>query len=242
MIGADDRPHADREVAESPLQRADSDVTPVVDLHEPIYREMAEPEDGYEPPPTWLLFLCLALMGFGGWYLGTYSGGFDPAVYDERARGAGAAVVEDVAAAVDPMVLGARVYNNCMACHQREGGGVAGNYPPLAGSEWVQGRADVLVALVLHGLEGPITVRGQSYNQVMPAWAHLTDDQVAAVLTFVRASFGNSAPAVAPELVAAVRDGVAGRRDPFTDTELEEYALSRAGSEAAADEARPVAG
>ncbi len=52
------------------------DGTPVIDLHEPIYREMAEPRDGYEPMPPWLVFLCMAIMGFGGWYLGMFSGGF----------------------------------------------------------------------------------------------------------------------------------------------------------------------
>jgi mono/diheme cytochrome c family protein len=242
MTGVDDRLHADRESGEPPLRRSDDDVTPVVDLHEPIYREMAEPEDGYEPTPTWLLFLCLALVGFGGWYLGTFSGGFDPSVFDERARATGAKAVVKEAAPVDPMVLGARVYNNCMACHQRDGSGVAGNYPPLAESEWVQGRAEVLAALVLHGLEGPITVRGASYNQVMPAWSHLTDEQIAAVLTYVRASFGNAAPAVAPELVAAVRDREAGRTAPFTGQALAAYALTTAEPEVAGDGSQSVAG
>jgi len=170
----------------------------------------------------WLLFACLALMGFGGWYLGMYSGGFDPTVYDEHSRGAGDAVATE-AEVVDRVVLGKRVYNNCMACHQRDGAGVAGNYPPLAGSSWVTGRADVFANLVLHGLEGPITVLGEQYNQVMPPWRHLGDDQVAAVLTYVRASFGNSAPPVATELVAAVREG-GDRSKPWTVAELEGYA------------------
>ena len=61
---------------EEPSSRVPDDGTPVLDLHEPIYREMAEPRDGYEPMPTWLVFLCLAVMGFGGWYLGMFSGGF----------------------------------------------------------------------------------------------------------------------------------------------------------------------
>ena len=87
------------------------------------------------------------------------------------------------------MVLGRRVYNNCMACHQRDGLGVAGNYPPLAGSEWVGGSPAVLSALLLHGLEGVVEVSGETYNQVMPKWSHLTDEQIAAVLTFIRESW-----------------------------------------------------
>ena len=64
------------EITERPVEGR-----PVVDLHEPIYREMSEPRDGFEPPPTWLVFLCLAIMGFAGWYLGMYSGGFRADVY-----------------------------------------------------------------------------------------------------------------------------------------------------------------
>lgn len=195
--------------------------TPVIDLHEPIYREMAEPRDGYEPMPTWLVFLCLAIMGFGGWYLGTFSGGFLPDAYDETGwRASAPAATESAAAAADPMVLGKRVYNNCMACHQRDGSGVAGNYPPLAGSEWVAGSEATLAALLLHGLEGSITVRGESYNQVMPAWGHLTDQQIASVLTYIRSSWGNDAGAVEPDLVASVRAQTSDRTRPWRADDL----------------------
>jgi len=214
-----------REPEGDALTRRESDATEVVDLHEPIYREMAEPKDGYEPPPTWLLFFCLALMGFGGWYLGTYSAGFDASVYNESsaARPAAAAATPTP---VDPMVLGKRVFNNCMACHQENGRGVPGNYPPLDGSPWVQGRPDVLAALVLHGLEGPVTVEGQTFNQVMPKWSHLTDDQLAAVLTYVRSSWSNSAPPVEPGLVAAMRDRTADRIGSWSIAELEQLRAS----------------
>ena len=196
---------------------------PVVDLHEPIYRELAEPRDGFEPPPTWLLFLCLLVMGFGGWYLGMYSGAFRPDVYDEAA-GARAAVAEAAPApALDPMVLGQRIYNNCTACHQRDGRGVAGNYPPLDGSEWVLERPVELAALVLHGLEGQIQVRGETYNQVMPKWSHLTDVQIAAVLTFVRSSWSNDADPISPDFVAAVRDQSSDRSRPWTVPDLLEF-------------------
>jgi mono/diheme cytochrome c family protein len=199
------------------------DGTEVIDLHEPIYREMAEPRDGYEPMPTWLVFLCLGIMGFGGWYLGMFSGGFRPDTYSETGWGARAPAAAAAPAAVDPMVLGRRVYNNCMACHQQNGQGVAGNYPPLAGSEWVGGSDDLLAALLLHGLEGSVTVRGASYNQVMPSWSHLSDQQIAAVLTYVRGSFGNSAGAVEPDLVAAVRQQTSDRARPWTADELKAF-------------------
>jgi mono/diheme cytochrome c family protein len=196
--------------------------TPVVELHEPIYREMAEPRDGFEPPPSWLVFLCLAIMGFAGWYLGMYSGGFRADIYDETGWQSGGGEREAPAVVrLDPMVLGQRVYNNCMACHQRDGRGVPGNYPPLDGSTWVQDRPVALAALVLHGLEGPVEVLGETYNQVMPKWSHLTDEQLAAVLTFVRGSWGNRAGAIEPSFVAAVRAQTTDRNSPWTAGELE---------------------
>jgi mono/diheme cytochrome c family protein len=211
----------------TPLSRVEPESTPVADLHQPIYREMAEPKDGYEPPPTWLLFLCLALMGFGGWYLGMYSGGFSPQVYDERAGFEGQGSDAGVAlAAVDPMVMGRRVYNNCMACHQKDGRGVTGSYPPLDGSEWVTGRSDVVAALVLHGLEGPIAIGGADFNEVMPARDHLTDEQIAAVLSHIRGSWSNAASAVSPELVSLVRERTKDRTQPWTTQELEGYRAS----------------
>lgn len=208
------------------LERHEDETGAVVDMHEPIYRETAEPKDGFEPVPMWLMFGALALMGVMGWYLGMYSGGFRPDIYDESAllRGGLALAEEQTVEAVDPMVLGRRVYNNCQACHQADGQGVAGNYPPLDGASWVTGRPDTLAALLLHGLEGRITVLGEPYNGVMPGWAHLSDEQIASVMTYIRNSWSNQAPAVAPELVAAMRSHTKGRRDAFQVASLEALA------------------
>lgn len=199
----------------------------VVELHEPIAREMAEPRDGHEPAPLWVVFAMMALLGWGGWYLGTYSGGFESSVYDERgAVGRAAAPAPEP---VDPMVLGRRTYANCQACHQADGSGVPGNFPALAGSPWVAGDPAMLAGMVLHGLQGEWVSRGATYNQVMPGWGHLSDEQIAAVLTYVRSSFGNQAPAVTPELVAGVRETTRGRRQPFTAGQLQELAVPEAG-------------
>lgn len=208
------------------LERHEDETGAVVDIHEPIYREKSEPKDGYEPVPLWLMFAALTLMGVMGWYLGMYSGGFRPDVYDEQAllKG-GLAPTEDRAPEpVDPMVLGKRVYNNCQACHQADGRGVAGNYPPLDGSSWVTGRPDVLAALLLHGLEGEITVEGEVYNGIMPPWSHLRDDQIASVMTYIRNSWSNQASSVASELVAAVRSHTDGRRNAFQAASLDTFA------------------
>jgi mono/diheme cytochrome c family protein len=218
------------------LDRHEDETGAVVDIHEPIFREKAEPKDGYEPVPLWLMFAALALMGVMGWYLGMYSGGFRPDVYDEQAllKG-GLRLAEDAAPEpVDPMVLGKRVYNNCMACHQADGLGVAGNYPPLDGSDWVTGKPETLAALLLHGLEGEIEVLGVRYNGIMPPWPHLNDEQIASVMTYIRASWSNSADAVAPELVAAVRAETEERRNAFTEADLEAFGARYTAPEAIA--------
>jgi mono/diheme cytochrome c family protein len=192
----------------------------VVNIHEPIYRELAEPRDGHEPTPTWLVFFAMALLGWGGWYLGTYDAGFDPNVYDAAKTVEAQTATSAAPAPPDPLVLGKRVFNNCMACHQQDGRGVPGTYPPLAGSEWVAGRPEVLARIVLHGIQGAITVSGETYNNDMPAWDHLSDEQLAAVLTYVRGSWGNGAPAVAPDVVAQARKATADRNKPWTAAEL----------------------
>jgi mono/diheme cytochrome c family protein len=97
-------------------------------------------------------------------------------------------------------------------------------YPPLAGSEWVKGDPAVLVKIVLHGLEGPVRVAGKDYGGVgavgMPAMGGLTDEQVADVLTHVRAEFGEGAGAVNPALVRRVRAETADRTAAWTAKEL----------------------
>lgn len=208
------------------LERREDETGAVVDIHEPIFREKAEPRDGYEPVPLWLMFAALALMGVMGWYLGMYSGGFRADVYDEKAllKGGLRLAEEPASEPVDPMVLGKRVFNNCMACHQADGRGVAGNYPPLDGSSFVTGRPDVLAALLLHGLQGRVTVEGETFNGVMPAWSHLGDEQIAAVMTYVRNSWSNQAPAVAPEVVAAVRSHTEDRREAYEVADLDAFA------------------
>jgi len=203
----------------------ESDVDPVP-LHEPIWREMTEPRDGFEPTPMWLVFACMLLLGWGGYYLGTLSFDFRADVFDMGGLPA-AAPAAAAPQEMDPLALGKRVYNNCAACHQRDGAGLAGVYPALAGSAVLLGPPQVPAAIVLHGLEGPWQAGGRTYNNAMPAWeAKLSDEQVAAVLTFARASWGNGAAPVAPELVAEVRRRSAGQRQPWRAASLAAFAAA----------------
>lgn len=106
--------------------------------------------------------------------------------------------------------LGKQQYMTCMACHGPNGEGVAQLGPPFAQSEWVTGPIENLVRIQLRGLQGPITVNGIEYNPAAPMapLAFQTDEQIAAVLTYVRNAFGNEASAVTPEDVAKHRDEV----------------------------------
>ena len=109
----------------------------------------------------------------------------------------------------------------CGACHQADGLGLPDVYPPLAESEWVTGDEDRLIRVVLQGLTGEIEVAGEPFSGAMPAWGPSLDDaQVAAVLTYIRQSWGNAAPAVTSATVARVRRATAARTTPWTAKEL----------------------
>ncbi len=192
----------------------------IQDVHATLLREKEEPYEGYPRMPLFVVFLFSGLMLVGAIYMAEYSGRFDPMIFDETmAPDREPAEPEEV----DPIVLGERVYRQqCMACHQANGEGVAGAFPPLNQTEWVTGSVDRLTRVVLHGLDGPIEVRGNTYDGLMPAFGHLDDERVAAVLTYIRQAWDNDASEVTEDEVAAIRDEV-GSRGNWTADELEPY-------------------
>jgi glucose/arabinose dehydrogenase len=106
----------------------------------------------------------------------------------------------------DIVAGGEKIYSvYCGTCHQRNGQGASGRFPPLAGTPWVTGDKNKLITIVLNGLEGRIVVNGEPYDNMMPQHSFLNDVEVANVLTYVRQNFGNKASAVSAEEVAAVR-------------------------------------
>lgn len=108
----------------------------------------------------------------------------------------------------------------CVACHQQFGQGQPGLAPPLAGSEWIGFSDQRLIRILLHGLRGKIKVRGEDYEMDMPALGVLEDDQIAAVLTYVRREWGHQYPAVSPATVKQVRQATETREDSWTAQEL----------------------
>jgi mono/diheme cytochrome c family protein len=119
---------------------------------------------------------------------------------------------------------GATLYQRCATCHQANGEGTPGTYPPLAGSEFIKANdPTAAIRVVLHGLQGPVTVRGQAFNGVMPPFGTavpMSDEEVAAVLTHERSSWGNTAPAVTPAMVARERAATTSQQTPWTVDQL----------------------
>jgi len=101
---------------------------------------------------------------------------------------------------------GQRVYQTyCMGCHQAEGQGIAGTFPPLAKSDFLMADTGRAIETVLNGLTGPLEVNGQQYHGTMPPMGHLKDDDIAEVLSYIRNSWGNAGPPVSAAEVASVR-------------------------------------
>ncbi|MFH7586237.1 copper-containing nitrite reductase [Oceanimonas smirnovii] len=106
----------------------------------------------------------------------------------------------------DQLLYGKRVYEaNCQACHQNEGQGIPGAFPPLATSDFLNEDHTRAIDVVLHGLKGPIKVNGQTYDSIMPAM-RLSDEDTANVLTYVLNSWGNKGGEITPDEVAERRE------------------------------------
>ncbi|MDH3712073.1 MAG: PQQ-dependent sugar dehydrogenase [Cyclobacteriaceae bacterium] len=101
-------------------------------------------------------------------------------------------------------------YLYCGACHQQNGKGASGRFPPLAGTDWVTGDKKRLIKVVLNGMEGSIEVNGETFNNVMPQHSFLNDQDMAEVLTYIRQNFGNDATEISAEEVSQVRAEFAG--------------------------------
>lgn len=199
----------------------------VAEVHASILREQDDPQDGYEPVPLWLITFIMIVVFWSGMYLAQNSGDFNSLVFDPVAARRAAAGPAKQDGPPDPMVLGKRIFlQNCVVCHQATGQGVPGQFPPLAGSEWVLSQDwhgdNHLVKILIHGLQGPIRVKGNDYNNAMPA-QKLNDAQIAAVLTYIRNEWGNSAPPISEGFVARIRAETAGRTEPMTQSVLQSF-------------------
>jgi mono/diheme cytochrome c family protein len=122
----------------------------------------------------------------------------------------------------DSMKRGQAVYSRtCIACHQPTGMGIPPVFPPLAGSEWIAKSSSIAVRNIINGMQGPVTVKGMTYNSMMPPVAGLTDKDIADVVTYVNNSFGNTGAIVTEAEVTAIKKKYADRKTPWTAAEYE---------------------
>jgi mono/diheme cytochrome c family protein len=172
-----------------------------------------------------VVFVFSGLVLTSAIYLNRYSGHFSVSIYDENGQPGGAAAAPK---ALDPVALGKRQFQMaCITCHQANGLGVPGAFPPLAGSEWATGSEERAIRIVLHGLGGEVKVGAAVFNGAMPSFGKVPgsgynwrDDQIAAVLTYIRQEWGNQAGPITPEQVTAIRTQEAARTKPWTAAEL----------------------
>jgi mono/diheme cytochrome c family protein/glucose/arabinose dehydrogenase len=111
----------------------------------------------------------------------------------------------------------------CAACHQLHGLGMEGLAPPLADSEWVLGSDKRLIRIVLNGLRGAVRVNGRVFKLDMPSMRVFNDDQLAAILTYIRREWDNNAAPVTAAEVKKIRAATADRQDAWTEKELNQF-------------------
>lgn len=176
-------------------------------------RENPEPSEARNPVPVAVIALVSLMLGWAAGYLMAARPDADASLGDQRTALAPAQAAASGAAVAD----GAALYStHCAACHQASGAGLPGVFPPLAGSEWVLGNEDTLVQVMLHGVSGQIEVAGQTYQGSMPAFGErFSDEEIAALASHLRSSWGNAAPAVSAAAATAARTRTADRTTPW---------------------------
>ena len=121
---------------------------------------------------------------------------------------------------------GEKIYlSRCMSCHQVDGTGIPGVFPPLDGTDWVVGDKGRLIRIILDGMMGEAEIQGVVYSGAMPPWkTFMNDEEIAAVLTYIRSAWSNEGSAVTPQEVAAVREATKDRTTSWTAEELSQEA------------------
>ena len=163
--------------------------------------------------PMWITGLLGVLVAFGLNYIDLHGGNYNHLVYEPFRSTNELTSVLPKDEFADTMRRGFLVYDKvCTGCHQAHGGGNAGQAPALAGSEWVIAPgANRLIRIPVAGLTGPIKVNGVEWSLSMPAFAGpgmMSDEDLAALITYIRNSWGNKASPVTVEEVQKVRADV----------------------------------
>lgn len=188
------------------------------EIHAQLMREQAEPSEQMAPVPLIVMLICGLLLFWGGFYMARYSANFKGDIFNPEWVPGGAEVAK---VEFNPMAQGKKLFaKTCQQCHQADGKGLPGVYPPLVGSPWLLNSDVRPIKILLMGLQGPITVEGNKFDGNMPSVGYWKDRDIAAVLTFVRQNWGNTAGPIAEELVAKVRKELGDRKNPWSAQEL----------------------
>jgi mono/diheme cytochrome c family protein len=182
-------------------------------------REHTEPVERNNPVP-WLLGLVSASLCVWGVSYFLLNPNLAPAAAppSQSAAVSPSQSAANAPPAAAPVVAdGAQIFSSrCASCHQPTGAGLPGVFPPLAGSEFANGDASTLASILLLGIKGAVTVKGTTYNGLMPPFGQqLSDAEIAAVASYVRASFGNKSPPLTAEVVKAERAKLGNRSTPL---------------------------
>jgi mono/diheme cytochrome c family protein len=182
----------------------------------------AEPQVGAGEIPVLFFAVLAGLVFLGILYLDKYGGGFSNQVYGPYESYDQVAKAQPLDPAAKARNHGAQVYATaCQLCHQPNGLGTPGQFPPLDGSEWVNGSVDRLIRIPNNGLAGLVHVKGETINAAMPNMgAALSDQDLADLLTFVRSNWSNKSAPVKVEDVTRVRKEIGSRAEPWSEAEL----------------------
>jgi mono/diheme cytochrome c family protein len=194
----------------------------------PVNAERDEPTVGPSSVPIWLILLLGLLVYWGLNYVNDHGGWFNAQVYEPFTSYAEVAQCQPHNPEGDYLALGESLFKtSCILCHQADGAGKENQFPPLAGSDWLNAAGpNRIVRIVLNGLGGSIRVEGGpkgpvTLNATMVRPGDYNDEQVGAVLTYVRQQWGNHAAKITPEQVKTIREAIKGHPAPFTPEELE---------------------
>jgi mono/diheme cytochrome c family protein len=185
--------------------------------------ETGEPTATRSAAPMWIIVVTLALLFAGGLFLDSHSGWFDKNVYAPYQSSAQLEAFQPKSGAAAALARGKAVYESvCGICHGSDGAGKPGQAPALAGSEWVVAKGcNRLLHIPLAGVAGAIKVSGVDWNLNMAAMgAALPDSDLAAVLTYIRSSWGNQAGEVAADDVKKVRAEIGKSPQPYSGAQL----------------------
>jgi mono/diheme cytochrome c family protein len=183
--------------------------------------DAAELPAGRAPVPVWLWVVLSLGLYWGMIYFDEHGSWFSPQVYAPYQSLADLQKCQPAAGSGNLARGRALFHDVCAQCHSDDGNGKPNQAPPFVGSEWVLGSPERMIRIPLAGLSGPIKVKDQDWSLSMPAMgSSFSDDDLAAVLTYMRQSWGNKATEITPDQVKKVRAAVGNRSQPWSAAEL----------------------